>query len=48
MLTEHAPRDAKQQLAERVVNHLGQSGFELDEGLRRRPPLSPDEMQRGA
>jgi len=31
ILTEHAPDDAKQQLAERVVKHLETSGFELDE-----------------
>jgi hypothetical protein len=30
-LTEYAPDDAKQQLAERVVKHLELSGFELDE-----------------
>jgi hypothetical protein len=31
ILREHAPDDAKQQLAERVVKHLEQSGFDLDE-----------------
>ena len=43
LLTEHAPDDARQQLAERVVEHLEQSGFEVDEdgqALRRRPPAS--------
>jgi hypothetical protein len=35
---------------ERVVNHLEQSGFELDEearALRDRPPLEPRGMARG-
>jgi hypothetical protein len=44
MLKEHAPDDARQQLAERVLRHLEQSGFELDEGgqtLRKRPPRPP-------
>jgi hypothetical protein len=50
ILTEHAPDDAKQQLAEQVVKHLEQSGFELDEdgqALRMRPPLPPHGMPRG-
>jgi hypothetical protein len=50
ILTEHAPDDAKQQLAERVVKHLETSGFELDEdgqALRKRPPLAPHGMPRG-
>jgi hypothetical protein len=41
LLTEHAPDDARQQLAARVVEHLEQSGFEIDENeqvLRKRPP----------
>ena len=41
ILTEHAPDDARQMLAERVVEHLEQSGFEIDEGhqvLKKRPP----------
>ena len=41
LLTEHAPDDARQMLAERVVEHLEQSGFEVDEdgeALRRKPP----------
>jgi hypothetical protein len=41
LLTEHAPDDARQQLAERVVEHLEQSGFQIDEDgqtLRRKPP----------
>jgi hypothetical protein len=41
LLTEHAPDDARQQLAARVVEHLEQSGFEIDEEhqvLRKRPP----------
>jgi hypothetical protein len=44
ILKEHAPDEARRQLAERVVSHLEQSGFELDEGgqaLRRRPPRPP-------
>jgi hypothetical protein len=37
---EHAPDDARQMLAERVVEHLEQSGFEVDEdgqALRLKP-----------
>ena len=44
LLKEHAPDDARQQLAERVVAHLEQSGFEIDEdgqALRRKPPAPP-------
>jgi hypothetical protein len=44
MVREHAPDDARQQLAERVVTHLEQSGFEIDEDgqtLRKRPPPPP-------
>ena len=44
ILKEHAPDDARQLLAARVIRHLEQSGFELDEGgqtLRRRPPGPP-------
>ena len=40
LLKEHAPEDARQQLAGRVVDHLEQSGFEVDEDgqtLRRKP-----------
>ena len=50
ILAEHAPDDAKQQLAERVVKHLETAGFELDEdgqALRKRPPLPPHGMPRG-
>jgi hypothetical protein len=50
ILAEHAPDDAKQQLAERVVKHLEQSGFDLDEEgqtLRKRPPLPPHGMPGG-
>ena len=49
LLQEHAPDDAKHELAERVVKHLEQSGFELDEeagALRKRPPLKPHGMAR--
>jgi hypothetical protein len=41
ILKEHAPDDARQVLAERVVEHLEQSGFQIDEdgqALRRKPP----------
>ena len=41
ILKEHAPDDARQMLAERVVEHLEASGFEVDEAgeaLRRKPP----------
>ena len=44
MLKEHAPDDAREQLAERVVRHLEQSGFEVDEdgqALRRKAPRPP-------
>jgi hypothetical protein len=44
ILAEHAPDEARQQLAERVVKHLEQSGFDLDEEgrtLRKRTPLQP-------
>jgi hypothetical protein len=41
LLTEHTPDDARQVLAERVVEQLELSGFEIDESeqtMRRRPP----------
>ena len=41
MVSEHAPDDARAQLASRVITHLEQSGFPIDEDgqtLRRRPP----------
>jgi hypothetical protein len=41
LLTEHAPDDARQQLAARVVEHLERAGFEIDEAeqvMRKRPP----------
>jgi hypothetical protein len=41
LLKEHAPDGARQMLAERVVQHLEQSGFVIDEErrvLRKRPP----------
>jgi hypothetical protein len=41
ILREHAPDDARQMLAERVVEHLERSGFEVDEAeqiMRKRPP----------
>jgi hypothetical protein len=50
LLREHAPDDARRELAERVVKELEGSGFELDEerqALRKRPPLAPHGMARG-
>jgi hypothetical protein len=50
LLKEHAPDVARQELAERVVKHLEQSGFDLDEetrALRQRPPVEPHGMARG-
>jgi hypothetical protein len=44
ILKDHVTDDVRQQLAERVVQDLEQSGFELDEQgqvLRRRPPTRP-------
>ena len=41
MFKEHAPDDARQMLADRVVEHLELSGFEIDEAdqvMRKRPP----------
>jgi hypothetical protein len=41
ILKGHAPDDARQVLATRVVEHLEQSGFEIDEleqVMRKRPP----------
>jgi hypothetical protein len=41
IIKEHAPVDARQQLAARMVEHLEQAGFEIDEAeqvLRKRPP----------
>lgn len=41
ILREHAPDGARGELAERVVDHLERSGFEVDEReqvMRRRPP----------
>jgi hypothetical protein len=44
IVKEHAPDDARQQLAERVVKHLEEAGFEIDEAektLRQLPPTPP-------
>ena len=43
IVREHAPDDARQQLAERVMKHLETSGFEIDEAgeARRRMPQTP-------
>ena len=44
IVKEHVSDDAREQLAERVVQHLEQSGFEIDEdgqALRRKPPRPP-------
>jgi hypothetical protein len=41
ILKEHAPDDARRQLADRVVEHLELPGFEIDKEsqvLRRHPP----------
>jgi hypothetical protein len=49
LLREHAPDDARQELAERVITHLDGSGYELDEGartLRQRPPVPPHSTPR--
>ena len=43
ILKEHAPDDARRQFAERVLEHLEASGFEVDEAgeaLRRKPRTS--------
>ncbi len=44
ILKEHASDDARQQLAERVVKHLEEGGFEISKSektLRQRPPTRP-------
>jgi hypothetical protein len=44
LLREHAPDDARRELAERVVKELERSGFELDEQariVRQRSPTPP-------
>jgi hypothetical protein len=44
LLREHAPDDARRELAERVVKGLEGSGFEVDEqarALRQRPSTTP-------
>jgi hypothetical protein len=44
LLNEHITDDARQQLAERVVEHLERSGFEIDEAdqvMRKRPERKP-------
>ena len=43
LLKGHAPDDARQQLAQRAVEHLELPGFEIDEGeqvMRKRPPTA--------
>jgi hypothetical protein len=43
LLQDHVTDDARQQLAARVVEHLEQSRFEIDEAeqiMRKRPPLA--------
>jgi hypothetical protein len=50
ILRKHTTDEERDQYARRVVRHLEQSGFELDEerqALRKRPPLSPYGMPRG-
>ena len=42
ILKEHAPDDPRQMLAARVIEHLEQPGFEIDEAeqvMRKRPPV---------
>jgi hypothetical protein len=42
LLRDHVTDDARQMLAERVVEYLEQSGFEIDEerqALRKSPPV---------
>jgi hypothetical protein len=41
ILNEHAPDDARQMLAVRVIEHLEQSGFETEPQLARRFSLDP-------
>jgi hypothetical protein len=43
LLKEHLADDARQQLAERVIDHLEQCGFEIDEAeqVMRKRPLPP-------
>jgi hypothetical protein len=44
LVHEHAPDDARNEVAQRVVDHLERSGFELDEEarvIRRRPRAKP-------
>jgi hypothetical protein len=41
LFKDHVTDDARQMLADRVVEHLKRSGFEIDEGdqvMRKRPP----------
>ncbi len=50
ILSEHTPDDARQQLAQSVVRHLEQSGYQVDEearALKALPPLEPHGMPRG-
>lgn len=44
LLREHAPDEARRQIAERVVLHLERLGFEVDgegQALRKRPRTPP-------
>jgi hypothetical protein len=44
ILTVHAPNEARQQVAERIVKHVVQSNFEINEAtkaLRQRLPDKP-------
>lgn len=44
IVKEHTPDDAERMFGERVVAHLEQSGFEIDEGegtIRKRSPTRP-------
>jgi hypothetical protein len=40
ILREHAPDEARRQLAERVVEHLERSSFEIDEASKGAPATS--------
>ena len=53
LIREHAPDDARRMLAQRVVEHLGASGFEIDEersGAQEAPIglIAPDACRVGA
>jgi hypothetical protein len=50
LLKEHVSDQTRHELGERIISHLDQSGYELDEAgqaLKKRPPLEPHGMARG-